>query len=157
MNKQGIRAFSLGMIVAICLLGTYYYYFAQENLKIVDAQSAKSLLQKSGFIVLSSDEYKKLQTAQSNKNEKSSTNQTKNNNFNKNQSTTVTYHLKVAPGMNLSEIASLLVQEKIIDNNVEFTQYLTVHHDDSKIQLGSYTLTNKMDYEQIAKIITKAK
>lgn len=157
MNKQGLRAFSLGILFAVCLLGTYYYNFSKANIKTIDAGSAKSLLQKNGFIVLTSDEYKKLQTAKADKKENSLITKAKNNDSHKNQPTdnTVAYHLKVASGMNLSEISSLLVQNKIIENGAEFTQYLIAHHEDSKIQLGTYTLTNKMDYTQITKNITK--
>jgi hypothetical protein len=157
MNKQGIRAFSLGIIFTVSVIGSYYFYFNNQSGPSNFSQT-KSLLEKKGYTVLTKTEYQKL-----NEKNKQPQKQTKVQfkNQHNNQTTTQendnkTYHLQVIAGMSSGEIANLLAEQKIIENAGEFQQYLTNHHYETKVQLGSYDLTNKMDYEQIAKIITKS-
>jgi hypothetical protein len=162
MNKRSIRAFSLGIIFTVSVIGSYYFYF-DNSLKLPNSSQAKNLLEEKGYTVLTKTEYQKLrgkiistnkqQTKQSKAQKKIlSKNQTirqENNN--------TAYLLQVVAGMPSGEIANLLAEQNIIENANEFQQYLITHQYETKVQLGTYNLTNKMDYEQIAKIITKSK
>lgn len=145
----------MGIIFAVTILGTYYYYFTKEYSKTDTVASAKSLLQKNGFIVLTSTEYKQIKnTPETQTNNTAKTDQPPN----ANQPVTIeAYRLNITAGMSPGSIAKLLAQQKIIDNAADFTQYLINHHEQTNIQLGTYDLTSKMDNEQIAKIITKSK
>lgn len=57
--------------------------------------------------------------------------------------------------MSSGEIAKVLEDNHIVKDRQEFAQYLIAHNDQAKIQLGTYNLTSSMNYNQIAKIITK--
>lgn len=157
MNKQGIRAFSFGIIFTISIIGSYYFYFNQPSKSQIKLSSAKQLLQKNGYVILSKKEYKKVINKQASESAKSgglkiqkSPTQTSDN-----VPSVRTFHLQIVSGMTSEDIGHILAVQKIIENEGEFQQYLISHQYHTKIQLGSYDLTNKMDYEQIAKTITK--
>ena len=57
--------------------------------------------------------------------------------------------------MTSSEIAAKLAQNKIVMDEEDFAEYLIKNDYQTDIQLGSYSLTNRMSYDQIAKMITK--
>ena len=57
--------------------------------------------------------------------------------------------------MTSSEIATKLAQNKIVKEEEDFAEYLIKNDYQTDIQLGSYSLTNRMSYDQIAKMITK--
>lgn len=163
MNKHALRGFSFGMIFAVSMIGTYFYYFEKPNHKKVDVISAKNQLQKHGYIVLTDDEYKKTEKMLADKKSSSTENQAKKEVVNQSSDTSLNnnmdekkYHLNVVSGMGSNEIAKLLAEQKMIDNEKEFDQFLITHHYQTKIQLGIYELSNKMSYQQIADLITKS-
>ena len=57
--------------------------------------------------------------------------------------------------MTSSEIAAKLAQNKIVMDEEDFAEYLIKNDYQTDIQMGSYSLTNRMSYDQIAKMITK--
>lgn len=157
MNKLGLQAFSIGIIFAVSLMGSYYYYFNKPAKTQLNQNSAATFLQKKGYIVLSKAEYNKMKKKAVSK--ISSPKNTKNevlNNKNSHNSTTIqSYRLQIVSGMTLGEISHILAEQKIIENEGQFQQYLTSHDYETRIQPGSYELTNKMDYVQIARTITR--
>ncbi|MDP4085218.1 MAG: aminodeoxychorismate lyase [Bacillota bacterium] len=163
MNKRGLRAFSFGIIFTISMLGSYYYTFNKQPVNQLNQKNAKALLQKNGYVILSESEFSKIK-----KNtvpNKAVPKRSETQNSKKQQVTpppnpttsNVTYRLQVVSGMTSEEIAHILAEQKIIENEREFQSYLITHNYHTKVQLGSYDLTNKMDYSQIAKTITKTK
>jgi hypothetical protein len=163
MNKRGIQAFSLGIIFTVSILGSYYFYFDKSSSQ-PNISEAKSLLKSKGYTILTQTEYlnlkdssqtkatttKKQQQSKASAKDQSKKQTTTQNNDEK------TYQLQVTSGMASGEIANLLAKNKIIENAMEFEQYLITHQYETKVQLGTYILTTKMDYEQLAKIITKS-
>ena len=67
----------------------------------------------------------------------------------------INFQLEVESGMTSSEIATKLAQNKIVEDEEDFAEYLIKNGYQTDIQLGSYSLTNRMSYDQIAKMITK--
>lgn len=158
MNKQGLRAFSLGMIFTVSILGTYYYSSSQDQTKVSD-NAAKSQLEKDGYVVLTSADYQNMKKKVTNhqsavpKAEIKKGIKKQQGNAAKNQ--IITYQLRVVSGMSSENIAKLLEENNIIENGAEFSRFLVSHQFQTKIQLGTYHLTNNMSYEEIAKLITK--
>lgn len=159
MNKRGVRAFALGMLVAVSIIGTYYFYFTGQSQAKLDEAAAKQMLAKKGYVVLPASEYQKIKKANASTKpgakiaEKDKTLTRPKNNPKKNQ--LIAYSLKVTSGMSPEEISNLLVKHHIIENGDEFEQFLTTHHFATKIQVGTYHLTDKMDYQEITKLLTK--
>jgi hypothetical protein len=157
MNKRGIQAFSFGIIFTVSVLGSYYFYVEKSNVQTIS--EAKSLLKSKGYTILTHAEYQQLKVKKTSQSKSTITPQKKEQP--KKQPVTQntnekTYQLNVTAGMASGEIAKLLAENKMIENAMEFEQYLITHHYETKVQLGTYNLTNKMDYEQLAKIITKS-
>lgn len=157
MNKRGIQAFSFGIIFTVSLLGSYYFYFEKSNVQTIN--EAKSLLKSKGYTILTQVEYQQLKEKKTSQIKSTITPQKKEQS--KKQTVTQNtdekaYQLQVTTGMASGEIAKLLAENKIIENAMEFERYLITHHYETKVQLGTYSLTNKMDYKQLAKIITKS-
>jgi hypothetical protein len=158
MNKRGIQAFSLGIIFTVSILGSYYFYFDKSSDQ-PNISEAKNFLKSKGYTILSQTDYQKLKEKSTSQTKNTSSNQKQEHS--KNQAVTEnnnekTYQLQVTSGMASGEIANLLAEYKIIENTTEFEQYLITHQYETKVQLGTYNLTNKMDYKQISKIITKS-
>lgn len=59
--------------------------------------------------------------------------------------------------MTTGEISLQLRNAEIIEDEVEFEQFLIKNGYNTKVQIGIFQLHNKMTYEEIAKIITKNK
>lgn len=159
MNKGGIRSFSLGILFAVSIIGAYYYFFDKQIPKQFDAGNAKALLQQKGYVILTANEYDKLSqkgmSSQPNKVKGPASQLKKSNAGQSNPTMETSYQLKVLPGMNPSEIAQLLYDHHVINNEKEFETFLTSHKLETKIRVGVYNLTNNMDDAQIADILTK--
>ncbi|RDI43961.1 hypothetical protein [Falsibacillus pallidus] len=65
------------------------------------------------------------------------------------------YRLVIHSGMTTSDISSEIEKAGIVKNGDELNDYLIVHKYGQILQIGEYDLTSDMDFEQIAKIITK--
>ncbi|EIJ78871.1 aminodeoxychorismate lyase [Bacillus methanolicus PB1] len=168
MNKRKVRAFALGILFSVSLIGTYYYYFQIGNESI---SKAKQTLEDKGFIVLSQSEYTKLQKqlhrkSEAEQNQETAKNvkksiHTENDNIQASDSdaeenNVISYELKITSGMNTEQIATILSNVRIIEDAEDFEEYLSENGYSTRIQLGTFHLTNKMDYSQIAKILTKS-
>ncbi|MBY0122384.1 hypothetical protein [Bacillus sp. S/N-304-OC-R1] len=157
MNKRNTRAFALGILVAVCIIGSYYYYVLDratpDELNIVNA---KDLLADQGYIILTKEKYQNMEEAIKEKNKEAKATQQDPATPQKEEDTIHAYKLEIAAGMVSHEIASLLEQKKIIDDANEFETYLEENGYSKRIQLGKFELTAGMSYKQIAKIITKS-
>lgn len=158
MNKRGLRAFSFGILFAVSVLGAYYYFLEQKDHRPISSENAKKTLSNEGYVILSADEYKKLkQQTKQQPPQPAKQQQTKAEADQQNATKQTAYQLVVTSGMSSGEIAKILAEQHIIENENEFARYLTSHNYQTKIQIGTYSLSNTMDYEQIAKKITNTK
>lgn len=173
MNKQNMRSFAFGIFITVCLIGSVYLGQDDEKGKASGIANSKSLLEKNGYVVLSKNEFNGLQEKAGNQNkntgieEKTETSPEKtqkepqkeeitNNEGQAAAPSVKEYQLEVISGMSSNEIARVLAENNIISSDTEFDNYLKQNNYQTKIQIGSYSITNQMSYEQIAKIITKS-
>ncbi|WP_442594937.1 hypothetical protein [Neobacillus sp. D3-1R] len=162
MNKRSVRAFSLGIILAVSLLGWFYFNLDQKpKEKNLTVQDAKKMLESENYLIFSSKEYEAdkaktiADTIEKNKQEwKQSTKEAKKEPAT--QKTTIRYHLEVVSGMTSNDIVDRLYEAEIIKDPDEFQHFLDDHQYSTKIQLGVFEVTSDMSLEQIAKIITKS-
>jgi hypothetical protein len=168
MNSRGIRAFSLGIILSVSTIGSYYYLANAKDMKISDG-AAKAQLTNKGYVILTSEEYKKIKQQATEGKDVTQPEITKNEEKGESppapiggepvqaekEKKVIVYNLEVGSGMSSGEIADLLAANKIIESQREFRQFLISNKYQTNIQVGTFELTNEMSYQQIAKIITK--
>lgn len=172
MNKRSVRSFAFGLFVAVAFIGASEIYLEEQP--DTSVKEAKALLEKEGFVTLSESEYNKLKeknTEQVEKEEKSDKTKEKieppateeeieekvEEPVKEEVEKTTYYHLEITSGMYINEIARRLVEANIIKDKNEFEQFLIDHNYNTKLQVGVFELHSLMDYEEIAKIITKSK
>lgn len=160
MNKRTTRAFAFGIIFAVLAMTVFTYTKGMLKEKKISLQEAKSTVEAKGYTILSKEEYQKL-TNQVKSVKKPSTQNTpaskkpSQNNSAKQETTKIAYILNISEGMSPEVIASLLEKDHIIKDKNSFIKYLNTHKLSTKVQVGTYKLTNEMNEEEIAKIITK--
>ncbi|MDP4163022.1 MAG: hypothetical protein Q8898_07955 [Bacillota bacterium] len=162
MDRRRMRAFSFGIFLTVSIIGSYYYYFNQKIYFSSDFDLEKKHLEKQGYIVIKNQEYLKLQKSAGVRVQGGKSNSSKISNGNvparfkqdelKNE---YLYHLVIMNGMNSDQIVHLLFQQKIIANEKDFGQFLISKQYEKKLQLGSYDVSSKMSFDQLAKTITK--
>ena len=166
MNKRSVRSFASGLILAITLIGSFY--FAHNDSKpTMEVDEATSFLENEGYIVLKESEYNTLKDKAPIQNDKKQPENKKPIQENTEvkvetvpptadtTDSIINFQLEVESGMTSSEIAAKLAQNKIVKDEEDFAKYLIKNDYQTDIQLGSYSLTNRMSYDQIAKMITK--
>lgn len=160
MNKRTTRGFAFGIIFAVFVLTIFSYTKGALKEKTISTKEAKAILETKGYTVLNKDEYQRLNnTAKSAKQAMSKDNPTSKENPQnkpgKQEPTKITYILNISEGMSPEEIATLLEKDQIIKDRNKLEQYINSHQLSTKVQVGTYRLTNDMTFEEIAKIITK--
>lgn len=153
MNKRSVRAFSVGILFAALLL--LISGFGKET--DLSVKKAKEVLTDEGFIVISKEDYDKLSTAQTKKvHENIEEQKVETEAQEKEEAKTIYYVLEIKSGMSTGEISTKLKQANVIDNEEKFEQFLIDNGYHTKVQVGTFELNSSMDYEGIAKIITKS-
>lgn len=173
--KQPVRSFALGLLSAgIILITTFYFTDTNSKTKIMSTDDLIEKVEADGYHVLTESEYISVsvqtdQTKQRNENEEGSnsaekqeneadTEENPNDNQDKNSTSEgkskVTYTLTVKSGMTPSSISTILVENNIIDNSDDFTQYLEEEGYSTKVQLGEFDLTSEMSHYDIAEQLT---
>jgi len=168
MNRIHLRAFALGIVFSTSLLGTYYYFFdnQHEATKLSDEELIAQV-ENDGYKVVKKDEYNELEkkaaeaekaenTEQKEDTEKVETTTESEEKAEEKADPITEYKLSIISGMQTSEIASILKDAAIVDDAMNFEQYLISTGYHTKVQIGEFTLKSDMSYEQIAKIITKS-
>lgn len=157
MNKRTLRGFSLGMFLTTSFLGYFYFFEYKSPVEEVTEAQAHELLKQLGYKVLTEEEYENLSPVveEESLKEEPIEDQTMDEDTESSE-VEIQYELEIASGMTTNEISSLLERHHMIKNAQEFEQYLNEHNYATKIQLGVFQLNNKMDFERIAKIITKS-
>ncbi|WP_066293477.1 endolytic transglycosylase MltG [Bacillus sp. FJAT-29937] len=155
MNKRNTRAFAFGILVAVCIIGLFYFSVMKENNRM-DIKDAKLLLERNGYIILTKEKYKDMENANKVEPKTEETPQKPPALTPKTEEIITAYTLEIISGMVSHDIASLLEKEKIIDDAEQFETYLEENGYSKRLQLGSYELKAGMSFKQIAKIITKS-
>ena len=154
MNKETVRAFSLGIFIVACVLWGYRFFFPDIN---------KENAEEKGKIVLSSEEWEKLQSTEKELAVLKEKNQTleeeiaslKDQLKESGDDTKEPLIIEIKSKMTLEEIASLLENVHIIDDREAFAKYMIDHGLDRSIQVGQYELYPNTPYETIGKLISK--
>ncbi len=167
MNKRNLRSFAFGLIIAVTLIGSVYYFQNDSIQLTMKVDDATSFLAEKGYTVIKDSEYKDLKERTSIQS-KSTLSENKDVPLQENTeekveispsadtpNSIINFQLEVESGMTSSEISTKLAQNKIVDDEEDFANYLINNGYQTEIQLGSYSLTNRMSYDQIAKMITK--
>ncbi|WP_079509757.1 hypothetical protein [Mesobacillus jeotgali] len=160
MNKRTAQAFALGLLFAAVFLWAGSSVFAgkekeKEPEKKVAVSDAKEILEEKGYKVLSSDEFAKLNEKKTEavKDEKPKEEETAEKKEEVKEEKPFT--LVIAGGMSPADVATMLESQGIIDDQTKFERFLIDKGYHTKVQIGKYELKRGLDYDQIAKIITK--
>ncbi|MFT8319274.1 MAG: endolytic transglycosylase MltG [Bacillus sp. (in: firmicutes)] len=156
MNKRSIRSFALGVFFSVSLIGSYYSFIEKNHTAVPDTKEAEKQLSNNGYTIIKKEEFEQLQTQlkqaeEQLKEKKKETAQEKKTT----QEETNFYELYIVKGMTISQIAEQLANKNIIDNKEGFENYLIKNNYHTKVQIGKFALTNKMNYKEIAEIMTK--
>ncbi|KUP05987.1 hypothetical protein Q73_09410 [Bacillus coahuilensis m2-6] len=161
MDKRTTRAFSIGLLVATLCLYTIYQLDGEDRDAAVSEadmikleQQIQSLEEK-----LASAESTQEPTEETNEEAAEETNEapteetetTEQEEKNDVKEVTVT----IESGVSIGEISSRLESEGFIEDQYDFNNFLKEKGYEQKIQLGEFKITSDMNYDQIAKIITK--
>lgn len=110
-------------------------------------EDAKKVVTEHDFIVLTKDEYTQLQSKQAERTDG------KNKRKKAPKQSVITYKLVVTTGMTTGEIASLLNENGIIRNQQDFINFMATNGYSKSIQLGTFQLTNQMNFAEIADLL----
>lgn len=157
-NKYRLRAFSIGLAFAVGVIGTYYFFFLEKeviNTHQPTIEEAKQIISKHGLVVLSEEDLTDLTETK----EKYLKQQEREKNTQKEPEPkqTISYTIKIKTGMTNEEIADLLEDNGIIENKRDFIDYMAINGYSKSIQIGSFTITDEMTLEDIAKALTESK
>lgn len=154
MNRRNTRAFAFGVLLSVCIIGIFYFSIDDKKAPEMNIDRAKTILEEKGYVVLTKDNYNQMEKTLSNQTSKEKKEQTPDPP--KSKESVTAYQLEIVSGMVSRDIADILAKEKIIDDANRFELYLEENGYSKKIQLGSFELTSKMSYKDMAKIITKS-
>ncbi len=145
MIKGRLQGFSAGIIFTTCIFAGCYYGTGIIKGSDLTSDEAKELLEKDGFTVsLPNKEAQQALKPSRDIDQKPKVEQTP----------IVSYTMKVKSNMTSAEIATMLVEEKIIDDAAEFETYMNEHDFSKKIQIGEFVVTNTMTYRQLANTLS---
>lgn len=153
MNKRTAQAFALGIAFSATSLWAGSSVIAEPKPKVT-VSSAKHLLEKEGFKVLKNDEFLKLSEKEE-KEEQKQVEATPEKAEPEKALEEKKATLVIAGGMSPGDVAVMLKSQGMIDDEDKFERYLIDQGFHTKVQIGTYELTDSMDYYQIAKVITK--
>ncbi|WP_026569945.1 MULTISPECIES: endolytic transglycosylase MltG [Sediminibacillus] len=157
--KQPIRAFALGLLSAVFVLGVSYYIEGkptetkQSNAEM-PASEMVNKLEAEGYVVKTLDE---IQTEQSKDDEQAGPADEEDEEKTEEQEgkTPASIDLQIKPGMNTEEIIDTLYKAGIVEDRQSFTDYLTDQNYSTAIQTGEFHIEEDMSYQEIAETITR--
>lgn len=149
-NKQTTRGIALGLLIAAMIILVYKFTFLEKESSVLPE----------GFMSVSIQEYENLKNQstelqskveellkQMKDLEKMKLQEEKSDEI-------IFYELTISNGMTSLDVSNLLEEIGIIQNSVEFNQYLGELNLQTRLQLGTYLLSSEMSYEEIAHMIT---
>ena len=116
-------------------------------------ENAQRILIEDGYHVLTNHEWENYQTDLQTLKRLKSTN-TQNN---KDEMVLTSIQLSIKPGMSSNEIINRLKELNIVEDAAAFSTYLEERDLTKKIQTGTYTVYQKMDYAALAAVLTKGR
>jgi hypothetical protein len=167
MSAKVMSSFAAGLIVAASVCGAVYFWgpvdsapaeaastpedevAASEAAAPVTEEEMKELLASSGYIVLTEEEWNaELAAALPAEKEKAPQQAEKE---------IIVYHtiVNVASGMTSIDVGRALVQGKIIDNALQFSQEVEKRGLSNKLRPGTFELDSKMSMDEVMNIIFK--
>ncbi|GAB3051069.1 hypothetical protein [Virgibacillus ainsalahensis] len=176
--KQPVRSFAIGLFTAgmVMLIGIYFFETRENNADQLSIDEMIPAIETEGYRVLTESEYISLSVNGGNdseasnamektedteeepdENEDSEDETVKENNSEDEQAeedSVTTYMLDIVPGMDSSDISSILDENEIIDDTESFIQYLNEHDYSMYIQIGEFELSDDMSFYEIAEKIT---
>lgn len=174
MSKRTLMAFSFGIFFTVSIIGTYYYAFSDEN-ETISQKEAKDLLKEKNYVILTKSKYNQLVEGKSDATKNQGKKETGKKETIKEEKSTpekevvpqkesvvkknedvISYQLQITSGMTSEGIAEVLERQGIIKDHSELSAFLDNNGYSTKIQLGEFTVTSEMGFEQIARIITKS-
>ncbi|MCQ6273692.1 aminodeoxychorismate lyase [Bacillus sp. V3B] len=168
MNKRNVRSFAIGVFLSIFLIGLFYFFQNDTKQDEDDLEEARAFLEENGYIILEDSEYSTLQEkatipkdiptqeqVEEKVEEPNKSNQEDDVDDDQSAHMIINYQLEIVSGMTSNEIAKILTQNHIVQDETSFANFLINHGYHTDIQLGSFPLTNQMSFEQIANMITK--
>lgn len=156
MNRRNTRAFAFGVLFSVCIIGIFYFGIDDTKVSKMNMDRVKTFLEDNGYVVLSKDKFTQMEKTISTQTNYVEKQQNPFPDPPKSEESVTGYQLEIVSGMVSRDIAEMLAKEKIIDEADRFEIYLEENGYSKKIQLGSFHLTAKMSYKEIAKIITKS-
>jgi hypothetical protein len=177
--KTTLRSFSIGILTATFLLGITYLLQDDQDSDSSDkltVDRATNFLEEEGFKVVDNQEWITLnETVESQKNQQKedttteeenqkdtetndSTNTTdKEENNNENEAkpeNSSPISIEIETGMTTYDVAALLSNSKLIEDETEFINYLEEHDYSRYIQIGTFEIKQGMSHYEIAEVIT---
>ncbi|WP_423407406.1 hypothetical protein AABM38_16635 [Heyndrickxia sp. MSNUG] len=157
MNKRTAQAFALGILFSAIFLWAGSSVIADKGTENkVTVSNAKQLLETKGYKVMDNDEVAKLnEKSAAAKTEKTKAEAPAEKAKPEEVKEEKKFTLVIAGGMTPGDVAVMLKSQGIIDDEDKFERFLIDKGYHMKVQIGRYELTGGMDYDQIAKVITK--
>lgn len=157
MNKRTAQAFALGILFSAIFLWAGSSVIADKGTEHkVTVSNAKQLLETKGYKVMDNDEFAKLnEKSAAAKAEKTKAEAPAEKAKPEEIKEEKKFTLVIAGGMTPGDVAVMLKSQGIIDDEDKFERFLIDKGYHMKVQIGRYELTGGMDYDQIAKVITK--
>ena len=157
MNKRTAQAFALGILFSAIFLWAGSSVIADKSTEQkVTVSNAKQLLETKGYKVMDNNEFAKLNEKKTaSKEEKTKAEAPAEKAKSEEVKEEKKFTLVIAGGMTPGDVAVMLKSQGIIDDEDKFERFLIDKGYHMKVQIGRYELTGGMDYDQIAKVITK--
>ncbi|MEH7885501.1 hypothetical protein V7654_14405 [Bacillus sp. JJ1609] len=157
MNKRTAQAFALGILFSAIFLWAGSSVIADKGTEQkVTVSNAKQLLETNGYKVMDNNEFAKLNEKKTAaKEEKTKAKAPAEKAKTEEVKEEKKFTLVIAGGMTPGDVAVMLKSQGIIDDEDKFERFLIDKGYHMKVQIGRYELTGGMDYDQIAKVITK--
>lgn len=176
--KQPIRYFSIGLLISTLLLFGYYAFFLKEaKPKEITAELTTDEMvdrvEAEGFKVITNEQYiafslateglevdsdkkedKKNDKTEDKKENKKEDKKEKDEEEDEEELSLITHTFVTEDNVVSQDIAKILEDNKIIDNQREFLTYLEENDYMKYIQIGKFTVSNDMSFKEIAEIIT---
>ncbi|WP_080845083.1 endolytic transglycosylase MltG [Cytobacillus gottheilii] len=167
MHKRNVRAFSFGILFSVIIVALYTLITDEKPIETAyNKNDAKAYLEEAGYTVLTEEEIQeRMETTTEKETEQRSPaaeEEIENDSNEALEEKTAPeeppppFQLEISEGMNPTQIASILLQAGLIEDEAEFTHFVENNGYSTKIQLGSFEVTKGMSIEEIAKIITKS-
>ncbi|QVY60348.1 endolytic transglycosylase MltG [Cytobacillus gottheilii] len=168
MHKRNVRSFSFGIFFSVLVIAIYTFIADPEREETAYTDNgAKAYLEEAGYTVLTEEELNNAIDSSEKQTEQPDTDSNDGDEAGSNpdqpqgedtapEEPPVSFELEISQGMNVGQIASLLVQVGLVEDASAFTQYMEENGYSTKIQLGTFEIKQGMSIEEIAKTITKS-